>query len=79
MLLSLLNPRLQMSHLKGQVPVWTYLFGWIRLGRVNEYNIKQESYMWLFKSPGVGKVFVHSEHLWGFVWWNFNIQRFHYL
>ena len=56
-----------MSHLKGQVPVWTYLFGWIRLGRVNEYNIKQESYMWLFKSPGVGKVFVHSEHLWGFV------------
>ena len=52
------------------IPVW---LDQLRLGRVNEYNIKQESYMWLFKSPGVGKVFVHSEHLWGFVWWNFLI------
>ena len=36
---------------------------WVVTTGVNEYNIKRVSYMWLFKSPGVGKVFVQREHL----------------
>ena len=44
---------------------------WVATTGVNEYNIKRVSYMWLFKSPGVGKVFVQREHLWGFVWAKF--------
>ena len=46
------------------IPVWQdQCGGWRPLGGVNEYNIKRVSYMWLFKSPGVGKVFVQREHL----------------
>ena len=45
-LVSFPNPRVQISHLYGHVPVWTY--------------------MWDFKSPGVGKDFEHRLHLCGF-------------
>lgn len=44
----LLNPLWQISHLKGQDPLWTY--------------------MWLRRSPGVGKDLEHRVHLWGFSW-----------
>ena len=45
-LVTLLNPRSQIWHRWGQLPLWMY--------------------MWDLRSPGVGKDFWHSSHLWGF-------------
>jgi len=66
-----------LEHLPKWSSMWFFKLVGLLKPRLQMWHLKGHSplctYMWLFRSPGVGNDFEHCEHLCGFSWKSTNI------